>query len=205
MLAVVFAIIAIIGGTAGVTGIIGEWYSNKTQKSFGSINGYINMAIILVSVIIGSYIPGSLLIKEAKNAYVGPIEDLPLVLKKAWSFELYLSPNFVATVLSNIVFVMVLGKLFPKFKLVRVEIYSMYSEEIKEAVTSDSKTVNGVTLFSAKGGFKGEELNVVTSVALFKQVPRIIKNVRKVDNDAFVSISEIKSIDGYIYLPQEKF
>ncbi|EFF41599.1 DUF2179 domain-containing protein [Mycoplasmopsis alligatoris] len=207
MLAIVFAVIAIIGGTAGVTGIIGEWYSNKTQKSFGCINGYINLTIILVSVVIGSYIPGSLLINEASKVYsLNPFaQATPLVLKKAWSFELYLSPNFVATIVSNVIFVLVLGRLFPKFKLVRVEIFSMYSEEIKEAVASDAKTVNGVTLFAAQGGFKGEALNVVTSVALFKQVPRIIKNVRKVDTDAFISISEIKSIDGYIYLPKEKF
>lgn len=208
MLAFVFAIIAIMGATAGVTGIIGEWYSNKTQKSFGKISGYINLAIILVSVVIGSYIPGSIIIGKASKTFDVsglPVDQMPLVLKKAWSFELYLSPNFVATLLSNVVFSIVLGKLYPKFKLVRVEIFSLYSEEIKESLSYDIKTVNGITMFKTKGGFKGEDFFVITSIALFKQVPRIIKNIRKVDQDAFIAVSDVTSIDGYIYLPEEKF
>ncbi|MCU9931877.1 DUF2179 domain-containing protein [Mycoplasmopsis felis] len=40
---------------------------------------------------------------------------------------------------------------------------------------------------------------------MFRQVNRLIKDVRKIDQDAFISISDVTSIDGYIYLPQDKF
>ncbi|UWV80496.1 YitT family protein [Mycoplasmopsis cynos] len=56
LLAWIFAIIQIIGGTAGVTGIIGEWYANEKQKSFGTISGYMNIIIVLIGVLVGSLI-----------------------------------------------------------------------------------------------------------------------------------------------------
>ncbi|WP_406613770.1 DUF2179 domain-containing protein [Mycoplasma corogypsi] len=396
MLAYIFAIIQIIGGTAGVTGVIGEWYANEKQKSFGSISGYMNIIIVFISVLVGSWLPGSLLLQEAKTEQMNNIKalskviaDPQLVLKdfnlanpvnqnysdavakiskalesgnfdlahsifnnfnkslseaqkvdfakflfvnnyehldnalysselkklilldntvlnefnklnselqnysdlltrevqnaaimirsglnnpievntklqafnfnakqntalasvlftdyinnpnqanlirdvvnynvalnsefvqlqnqynaltsvtsKAWTFELYLSPNFVATVLTNIVYIIVLNKLYPKFKLVRVEIFSNLSEEIKNKINSDRKIVTGMTMFKAEGGYKGEEFTVVTSIALFRHVMRLIKDVRKVDPDAFISISDVTSIDGYVYLPKDKF
>ncbi|TDV22854.1 uncharacterized membrane-anchored protein YitT (DUF2179 family) [Mycoplasmopsis mustelae] len=207
LLAWIFAIIQIIGGTAGVTGIIGEWYSNTKQKSFGSISGYINIIIVLIGVLIGSWLPGSLLLDGvSKNPGNLSAEKLSQINSLKWSFQLYLSPNFVATILSNIVYIIILNKLYPKFKLVRVEIYSMnMSLEIARKIKRDKKIVTGVSLFKAKGGYSKNDIDVVTSITLFRQVNRIIKDVRKIDPDAFISISNVTSIDGYIYLPQDKF
>nr|WP_233262772.1 DUF2179 domain-containing protein [Mycoplasma sp. NEAQ87857] len=252
MLAYVFAIIQIIGGTAGVTGVIGEWYANEKQKSFGSISGYMNIIIVFISVLVGSWLPGSLLLKEAQTleynklnlvlkemvhsnanvksvealinsiesgkvkinngldtlSAIGELKDYVSTLKitsKAWTFELYLSPNFVATVLTNIVYIIVLNKLYPKFKLVRLEIFSNKCEEIQSKINKDKKIVTGMTIFSAKGGYTGEPVKVVTSIALFRHVVRIMKDVRKVDSEAFISVSDVSSIDGFIYLPEDKF
>ncbi|WP_426461489.1 YitT family protein [Mycoplasma hafezii] len=295
LLAWIFAIIQIIGGTAGVTGVIGEWYANEKQKSFGSISGYMNIIIVFISVAVGSWIPGSLLLQDAKtyqiedvlrvkahgqeiqagqiindflsnkesfdlsteiqnlynanrsdasyalayqlakhqsemhyskflamtteiqdivfekgygasfNAVWTPYTQAVEIIRKAWTFELYLSPNFVATVLTNIIYIIVLNKLYPKFKLVRVEIYSQQWEKIKSLINEDNRIVTGMTIFKAKGGYKDSDVNVITSITLFRQVIRIIKKVHSVDPDAFIDISEISSIDGYVYLPENKF
>nr|WP_117274985.1 DUF2179 domain-containing protein [Mycoplasmopsis edwardii] len=204
LLAWIFAIIQIIGGTAGVTGIIGEWYANEKQKSFGTISGYMNIVIVLIGVGVGSWLPGSLLLSEAGK--LGTDEHLKLITSKAWSFELYLSPNFIATVLTNVVYIIALNKLYPKFKLVRVEIFSLNkSADIATIITQDKKIVTGLTEFHAHGGFSKEKLNVITTITLFRQVNRIIKDVRKIDAEAFISVSDVKSIDGHIYLPKNKF
>lgn len=212
LLAWVFAIIAIIGGTAGVTGVIGEWYANEKQKSFGSISGYMNVIIILISVLVGSWLPGSILLDNAKDQYMiehPDIDQIPknlqVILDKAWGFEIYLSPNFVATILSNVVYIAVLNKLYPKFKLVRVEVFSMNCADVKDKLLLDRKIVTGITLFKARGGYKNKDIDVITSVTLFRQIPRIIKDVRKIDPEAFIVVSEVNSIDGYLYLPEEKF
>ncbi|MFV8470001.1 YitT family protein [Mycoplasma sp. 654] len=274
MLAYIFAIIQIIGGTAGVTGVIGEWYANAKQKSFGAISGYMNIIIVFIAVAIGSWLPGSLLLQDAKtnmteaqktwaaslttiqsNAEITTAEALKTsvseaakninginltnfnefknidwnaafsnkadlvnylslskdfaaaseLFNKAWSFELYLSPNFIATILVNVVYIMILDKLYPKFKLVRVQIFTKNADLIRNIINNDNKIVTGMTIFPAKGGYKGEDLQVITSIALFRHVLRIIKDVRKCDENAFISVSEIKSIDGNIYLPEDKF
>ncbi|MGZ9761933.1 DUF2179 domain-containing protein [Mycoplasma sp. 394] len=206
LLAWIFAIIQIIGGTAGVTGIIGEWYANTKQKSFGSISGNINIIIVLIGVLIGSWLPGSLLLEAASKSGNISGHELAQINSLKWSFQLYLSPNFVATILTNIVYIIVLNKLYPKFKLVRVEIYSLKKAvEIAQIIKVDRKIVTGVSLFKAQGGYSNELLDVVTSITLFRQVNRIIKDVRKIDSDAFIAISDVTSIDGHIFLPQNKF
>ncbi|VEU63161.1 DUF2179 domain-containing protein [Mycoplasmopsis bovirhinis] len=209
LLAWIFAIIQIIGGTAGVTGVIGEWYANAKQKSFGSISGYMNIIIVLIGVLVGSWLPGSLLLQEAgKNITSQNVgnKDLLEITNKAWSFELYLSPNFLATVLTNVVYIISLNKLYPKFKLVRVEIFSLTkSDEITALLTNERKIVTGITEFHANGGYTKENLNVITTITLFRQVERVIKDVRRIDEEAFISVSNVTSIDGHIYLPKNKF
>ncbi|QZE12198.1 DUF2179 domain-containing protein [Mycoplasma sp. Ms02] len=209
MLAWIFAIIGIIGGTAGVTGVIGEWYANTKQKSFGSISGYMNIVIVFICVFIGSYLPGSLLLTEAKEH--AQAKELVLtaeqkqILNLAWSPELYLSPNFIATFLTNVVYIIALNKLYPKFKLVRIEIFSNKTIELQDILTHDKKIVTGLTMFKAKGGFEGKEMHVLTSITLFRQVPRIMKKIRKIDQTAFVAVSDVSSVDGYVYIPETKF
>lgn len=213
VLAFIFAIIQIIGGTAGVTGIIGEWYANVKQKSFGTISGYMNIIIVIFSVLVGSWLPGSILLQNAKQNFLTTNnidtafipKEMAAVFNKAWNFELYLSPNFVATVFINVLYIVVLNKIYPKFKLVRLEIYSPLWEEIQNKIKNDRKIVAGSTVFRARGGYKGKKINVLVSVILFRHVLRIIHDVRKIDKDAFISISNVRSIDGWIYLPDKNF
>ncbi|UUD36009.1 DUF2179 domain-containing protein [Mycoplasmopsis citelli] len=215
ILAWIFAIIQIIGGTAGVTGILGEWYSNETQKSFGTISGYLNIVIIIISVLVGSWLPGSLYIQiisnlvESKNINHllsdGSLKTLEKLKENAWGFEFYLSPNFVATFITNVAYIMVLNKIYPKFKLVKVEIFSKKYSLIEEKITNDRKIVIKLTSFVAQSHNNEEQTHILKTVTLFRQVPRMLKKIHQYDPDAFVAISEVSSIDGYIYLPSEKF
>ncbi|QNM93967.1 YitT family protein [Mycoplasma sp. Pen4] len=158
----------------------------------------------VVSPIVGSADVTKLQVEWA--GVIGERQKLIDTLHKyAYGFELYLSPNFIATILSNVFYISVLDKLFPKFKLVRVEIFSAKSSEIQNRINSDNKIVQGMTIFQAKGGFKGEDVNVITSIGLFRQLLRIIKDVRDIDQDAFIAVSNVRSVDGNVYLPQDKF
>lgn len=114
--------------------------------------------------------------------------------------------SFLATVLTNVVYIMALNKLYPKFKLVRVEVFSLNkADEISELLTHERKIVTGITEFHANGGYSKDRFNVITTITLFRQVDRIIKDVRKIDEDAFISVSDVTSINGHIYLPKNKF
>uniref|UniRef100_UPI000480F26A DUF2179 domain-containing protein n=1 Tax=Mycoplasma elephantis TaxID=114882 RepID=UPI000480F26A len=232
ILAYFFAIIAIIGGSAGVTGIIGEYYSIFKQKNFGAINAYINLFIILGSVIIGNYLPASLLlkdigslptdVKEIKNIfeqyqssfglnlnlsdsnYFEISKDIKYLKELSWKPSLYFSPNFVSTYICNIIFSILLDKLFPRYKLIQCKIYTHHTKEIKEKFNTDEKIVYSFSITKGTGGFSGRELDIITSITLYNHVPRIIYKVRQVDPKAFIAINNITNIDGSIYLPRSK-
>ncbi|WP_025755119.1 DUF2179 domain-containing protein [Mycoplasmopsis cricetuli] len=210
ILAWIFALIQIIGGTAGVTGIIGEWYSNTKHKSFGTISGNLNIIIIFISVAIGSWLPGSILIQKIVNlanqiGFDNNNETLEILQRQKWSFEFYLSPNFVATILTNVAYILVLNKIYPKFKLVKIEVYSKKYTELEHAIIEDRKMVITLTSFMAKTGKEEKDINILKSITLFRQVPRILKKIHKIDPEALTVVSDVQSIDGYIYLPNEKF
>ncbi|WP_084273860.1 DUF2179 domain-containing protein [Mycoplasma simbae] len=224
LLAYFFAVIAIIGGSAGVTGIIGEYMSVVKRKNFGTMNGYINLGILTVAVLVGSYLPGSLLIDAiASNGVeqwkllaqnIAPddiykqgkiIETLSQLKSLAWSPSMYFSPNLVSTLISNFVFVYSLNKLFPRFKVVQCKVYSPHMSAIKAAIIGDQKTINSFTITVGEGGYSGSKTKVLSSITLYKQVPRLIKKIRAVDKNALITISNVASVDGRLYLPNNKF
>ncbi|WP_029513680.1 DUF2179 domain-containing protein [Mycoplasmopsis primatum] len=209
MLAYFFAIIAILGGSAGVTGIIGEYMSVYKQKNFGTINGYINIVIILFSVLIGTYIPGSMIAGDfAKvSQYLdGTDNDIAAKIGKlAWQADFYFSPNFASTYVCNFIFVIYLNNLFPRFKIVQFKVYSHNMDAIRKAIVSDSRTINSFTVQNGVGGYSGNKLEILSSITLYRQIPRLIKKVRSIDTEALITISNVASVDGRLYIPEQKF
>lgn len=215
LLAYFFAIIAIIGGSAGVTGIIGEYMSVYKQKNFGTINGYINIIIILISVVIGTYIPGSMIASDFKtiseiSAVQSSLSSAELATVKEisslrWQADLYFSPNFVSTYICNFIFVIYLNNLFPRFKIVQFKVYSHKMEDIRKAIITDKRTINSFTLQNGEGGYSGSKLQILSSITLYRQIPRLIKKVRTADADALITVSNVASVDGKLYIPEQKF
>ncbi|VEU77084.1 DUF2179 domain-containing protein [Mycoplasmopsis columbina] len=212
MLAFFFAIIAIMGGSAGVTGIIGEYMSTVKHKNFGTVNAYINLVIMIISVLIGTYLSGSLILSDlatnVQNIEGIAKEDLEIISKISsfrWQTALYFSPNMISTMFCNFVFAIVLNKLFPKFKIVQLKIYSPHMTDIRRAIIEDKKTINSFTITKGIGGYSGNKTKVLTAVTLYKQVPRLIKKVRSVDETALITVNNIASVDGNLYLPEDKF
>ncbi|MBZ4195213.1 DUF2179 domain-containing protein [Mycoplasma tauri] len=207
LLAYFFAIIAIIGGSAGVTGIIGEYMSVYKQKSFGTINGYINIVIILISVAIGTYIPSSLIAQDFNNlgAEFANNQVVKDIADSRWKTDLFFSPNFISTLICNFIFVIYLNGLFPRFKIVQFKVYTHRLDEIKESIVTDKKTINSFTIQKGEGGYSGKKLEIISSITLYRQIPRLIKKVREVDDEALITINDISSIDGKIYIPEHKF
>ncbi|WP_029512942.1 DUF2179 domain-containing protein [Mycoplasmopsis iners] len=217
ILAFFFAIIAIMGGSAGVTGIIGEYMSTVKHKNFGTVNSYINMVIMIVSVLVGTYLAGSIILvdlnslaNDSARLTALNISDADEIALKAisgmkWKTQLYFSPNMISTFICNFVFAAVLNSLFPRFKVVQCKIYSPHMSAIRKSIVEDKKTINSFTISKGIGGYSGNTTKVLTAITLYKQVPRLIKKVRAVDQNALITINHIASIDGNLYLPEDKF
>lgn len=217
MLAFFFAIVAIMGGSAGVTGIIGEYISVEKHINFGKINGYMNIVIIIISVLVGTYIPGSILLQDMKGISADIVHNqkdyinysiansLAILQPLAWKPALYFSPNFISTLVCNFVFVAYLNKLFPRHKLVQIKVYSPHISHIRESLLKDTRVLNTFTIQEGIGGFTGNKTKVLSSITLYRLVPHFIKKIRQVDQNALITISNVASVDGSIYLPASKF
>lgn len=72
-----YTIIFVVGGSTGGFDFISQWYANVKQKSLGGVLLYANTALLLLGVLIGSYIPGSMILQKIPetitiNQYAGP-------------------------------------------------------------------------------------------------------------------------------------
>ncbi|KKB26743.1 hypothetical protein MM26B8_04490 [Mycoplasmopsis meleagridis] len=225
ILAFFFAIIAIMGGGAGVTGIIGEYMSTVKHKNFGTINSYINIVIMIISVLIGTYIAGSLVLNDLsklvdnynknglnslpeniRNAFSSSnLDGLTKLAKNEWNTTLYFSPNMISTFICNFVFAAALNSLFPRYKVIQLKIFSPHMSAIRKVIVEDKKTINSFTISKGIGGYSGHEMKVLTAITLYKQVPRLIKKIRQIDQNSLITINNIAAVDGNIYIPESKF
>lgn len=209
LLSYFFAILAIIGGSAGVTGIISEYTSTVKQKNFAKISGLINIIVMVISVLIGTYIPGSMIAKDFSELKTNLTEEsrnaCKIISESAWNFELYFAPNFVSTFLCNFVFMLYLNNLFPRFKIVQCKVYTYKIDAVRDAIVNDGRTINSFTVQNGQGGYSGSKLKILSSITLYRQVPKLIKIIRTVDTEALITINNIASVDGGIYMPKGKF
>ncbi|SYV90333.1 Uncharacterised protein, partial [Metamycoplasma alkalescens] len=76
------------------------------------------------------------------------------------------------------------NKFYPKYKKVKIEIYSKYPELIAEQF----KKINYVhpfNIFNGVGGFSHNEFGKIETVALFFERDIILEEVKKVDKSAW--------------------
>nr|WP_307937426.1 DUF2179 domain-containing protein [Mycoplasmopsis bovis] len=58
-------------------------------------------------------------------------------------------------------------------------------EDIRKAIITDKRTINSFTLQNGEGGYSGSKLQILSSITLYRQIPRLIKKVRTADADSF--------------------
>ncbi|MGV2392487.1 UNVERIFIED_CONTAM: DUF2179 domain-containing protein [Campylobacter lari] len=83
--------------------------------------------------------------------------------------------------------------------------YTHHLDEIRDLIVNDKRTVNNFTVTTGEGGYSRNKLQILSSITLYRQVPRLIKKIRTVDQNALITISNVASVDGKIYIPEHKF
>nr|WP_307919889.1 DUF2179 domain-containing protein [Mycoplasmopsis bovis] len=86
-----------------------------------------------------------------------------------------------------------------------LKFYSHKMEDIRKAIITDKRTINSFTLQNGEGGYSGSKLQILSSITLYRQIPRLIKKVRTADADALITVSNVASVDGKLYIPEQKF
>ena len=160
------------GGSTGGTDIIALLWCKFRNGSPGRVILIIDVLIILSSIMIPSYTEsGELLPFSEKLAVV--VYGLIQVTVSGYADDLYLSGSKPS---------------------VQAFIFTKKYEEMADAIAFDMK--RGVTVIPAKGWFSKEDVNVVMVVTRKSDLNLLLRYVKTIDSEAFLSVSSAMGVYG---------
>ncbi len=160
------------GGSTGGTDIIALLWCKFRNGSPGRVILIIDVLIILLSIMIPSYTEsGELLPFSEKLAVV--VYGLIQVTVSGYAVDLYLSGSKQS---------------------VQAFIFTKKYEEMADAIAFDMK--RGVTVIPAKGWFSKEDVNVVMVVTRKSDLNLLLRYVKTIDSEAFLSVSSAMGVYG---------
>lgn len=165
-----------VGGSTGGLDFVSFYYSYKKNKSIGKMLLFFNMGSVLLTSIIGAYIPA---IIADGNA----------------SYERFFSQNLVSGIIYSILVALVINLLFPKDKAVKITIYSEKAHKIRDYLYSKNFN-HSLTINTTTGGYSMTEKKNIEIICMFIEIPRILREIRYCDIDTLVTITPLKGIEG---------
>ena len=160
------------GGSTGGTDIIALIWCKFRAASPGRVILIIDVGIILSSLLFPSYTnSGEALAFSEKLAVV--VYGLVQVTVSGYAVDLYLSGSKQS---------------------VQAFIFSKKSEEMADAIAFDMK--RGVSMITAKGWYTKEDRNVLMVVTRKSDLNLLLRYVKSIDPDAFLSVSSVMGVYG---------
>jgi len=160
------------GGSTGGTDIIALVWCKFYASSPGRVILTIDVVIILSSLMFPSYTDaGELLPFSEKLAIV--VYGLMQVTVCGYAIDLYISGSKQS---------------------VQAFIFTRKTEEMADAIAFDLK--RGVTIIPVKGWYSKEDSNVLMVVTRKTDLNRLLRYIKTIDPDAFLSISSVLGVYG---------
>ena len=160
------------GGSTGGTDIIALIWCKFRNASPGRVILVIDVVIILTSLLVPSYTEtGELLSFPEKLAII--VYGLIMVTVCGYAVDVYLSGTKQS---------------------VQALIFTKKYEEMADAIAYDMK--RGVTVMPAKGWFTKEDTYVVMVVTRKNDLNLLLRYVKSIDPDAFLSVSSVMGVYG---------
>ena len=160
------------GGSTGGTDIIALIVNKYRNISPGRIILWIDAVIILSSLAVPSYTAEGELVPFAEKITT-VVYGLILITVNGYVIDLYLSGSKQS---------------------VQLFIMSRKYEEIADAITKDIH--RGVTVLPAVGWYTKKENHVLMVVARKTDLNFLLKYIKTIDNDAFLSVSSVSGVYG---------
>ncbi|MGM9790084.1 MAG: YitT family protein [Candidatus Cryptobacteroides sp.] len=160
------------GGSTGGTDIIALIVNKYRNISPGRIILWIDAVIILSSLAVPSYTATGELVPFAEKITT-VVYGLILITVNGYVIDLYLSGTKQS---------------------VQLFIMSRKYEEIADAITKDIH--RGVTVLPAVGWYTKKENHVLMVVARKTDLNFLLKYIKTIDNDAFLSVSSVSGVYG---------
>lgn len=172
-----YSIVVAVGGSTGGLDFISFFFAYKKKKPMGPILLIFNVSSILISVTIGSFIAGG--ISSSKN----------------WTAYNFFSQNLMSGVIYTIIVSTVLHNLFPKDKIVKIQIYCEDVIAIRNYLYLNNFN-HSLTINTTTGGYSLQEKKNIEIICLFIEVPKILAKIKEAKSEMMITISPISGIDG---------
>ena len=184
-----YSLILVVSGSTGGLDFISFYYSIKKGKPIGMIIMYFNTISILLSIIIGTYVPVSMYLQSHPNIIydnIGP-----------YSYHLFFSQNLIMSIFAVLISSLVLNVLFPKNKIIKVSIYSENIIKIRDELYKNNFH-HALTIYNTIGGYSLKEKQNADIVCLYIELPKLLRTINAIDPNSLVTITHITGMKGLL-------
>ncbi len=169
-------------GSIGGSSIIANYIAYKKKKPVGSTFFYVSLCFIAFSTTVIGALESTNNIKMTITTY------------RPWREEQFLV-RFISTFMYLTVYSFILNKYYPKYKKVRIEIYSNKIEEICEHLKLNGY-VHSYNIFYGVSGYTHKQFGKIETIALYLEKDFIFDASKKVDKSAWICTSNIHDLKG---------
>ncbi|XQP55208.1 MAG: YitT family protein [Mycoplasmoidaceae bacterium] len=180
----VFAVLFIVGGSTAGTDIVSVYLAAEKKMNVGTFFLALNIVMITLASAIGSFTPACLACKECQ------------------SVEFFFNSNWVGTLISMLIFTAIYKKLYPNTRRCKVEVYSPKAKQIRDLLYKNHY-VHGSSLTDRVGGYSNKKQKMFITICSATELPMIIDQINKIDNDSTITISKLEAVDGPFNLQRQ--
>ncbi|MEG2245495.1 MAG: YitT family protein [Malacoplasma sp.] len=173
---VCYSLTLTFNASTGGLDIVSLHYSMKKNKSIGSMILYFNIATILFSVFVGSFLSAG-------------------IADGNFGYERFFSQNLISAIIYSLISSLVLNRLFPKNKLIKLTIYSKKIQEIREYLYSKNFS-HSLTINNTIGGYSMQSNQNIEIICFYMELPKLLNDVQKADDKSLITITPIIGLFG---------
>jgi uncharacterized membrane-anchored protein YitT (DUF2179 family) len=88
-----------------------------------------------------------------------------------------------------------ISRLYPINKRVKIDVYTRNGENIRDHLISVNYR-HSTTFIEIEGGYSRSKQKMLSTICSYIELPQLINNIRKIDNDAFITVQLVSGVDG---------
>ena len=183
---IIISVNYIIGSCTGGLDIPSIYWSDKAKKQLGHALMIFNTSGMFLGIILGSYVSAG------------------ISTPNHWSAKYFFSPNLVASLIYSIIGYLSVNIYYPKYKQSVLKIYSIKPEEIINRM-NELHYPYQLNVYRSIQVINSKEFNTYTieTVTRYVELPKIIHEIKQIDDDALLTINMLRGIDGYLFIHKE--
>ncbi|AZG68610.1 DUF2179 domain-containing protein [Mycoplasma struthionis] len=164
-------------GSIGGTSVISNYIAYRNKKPVGNV-------FLMVAICFSSF----------STIVIGSLEFTGNISGHVWNSDLFLV-RVMGTIVYLLVFSVLVNKFYPKYKKVKIEIYTKRPELLVEKFKLSGYN-HPFNIFHGVGGFNHREFGKIETIALYLEKDLILEHAKAVDKQAWITISNIHGIVG---------